>query len=139
MRAIKNCNLAYPVVRHFQSLHNSDQQGLRFCVIQRIVSFKHGGNRIPTLRERESKFIIDWDTMCPAGLNQDEEMYTHLSQWLLLHQISLNETLLFPVDALRSMLYDVIYGCFLICLGTSGSFHDLLLTDSLLVTNLWPQ
>ena len=78
MRAIKKVNLSYPVARHFLARHNSDATLLKFCAIQRILPFPRGCDRIQKLREHESKFIIDWQTKTPGGLNQDEELYVHL-------------------------------------------------------------
>ena len=78
MRAIKNGDIQYPVVRHFQEKHHSNPDLLSFFVVDSIPISYRGSNREKSLRRLESKYILDFDTMTPMGHNKDEELHVHL-------------------------------------------------------------
>lgn len=78
LRAITNVDTHYPIARHFQKYHRSDNAGLKYFVIDQILPTARGGNRELALRVKESKWILELETKFPGGHNLDEELATHL-------------------------------------------------------------
>lgn len=77
-RAIKNCDMSYPVARHFKDEHNSNRDLLTFFALDHVPLHPKGGDRVTSLRRLESRYIIDLQTKIPESLNINDELETHL-------------------------------------------------------------
>ena len=77
-RAITNNDAQYPVARHFALHHNSDSAQLKYFILDRVEPLSRGGDRLLTLRQLESKYIIGLNTKAPTGINIDEEIVVNL-------------------------------------------------------------
>lgn len=78
IRAIKNKDPSYPVARHFEESHKSDPGVLKYYVVDHIPRRIRGGDRTKALRLLETKYILNFDSKHPGGLNQTEDLYTCL-------------------------------------------------------------
>ena len=70
---IRTGNLLLPVPFHFhRCAHNVSQ--LRFQIIEEVTLPRRGGNRLQTLRMRESFWIHTLQTLEPKGLNREYQL-----------------------------------------------------------------
>lgn len=76
--AIRHNDEHYPVARHFKELHGQNETLLTFVVLDVVKQQERGGDRERQLRIMESKYIIDFETLSPVGLNSSEELAIHL-------------------------------------------------------------
>lgn len=80
LRAITNHDPKYPVTQHFGEKHFSNVSDLSFLIFEHIPKNPRGGDRVLTIRQRESLYIIDFQTKIPGGLSMDEELSIHLKE-----------------------------------------------------------
>ncbi|XP_071982900.1 peroxisomal membrane protein PMP34 isoform X2 [Engystomops pustulosus] len=59
------------VAMHFLNFHNSYCKGIKIYGLEKIDTNIRGGNPIPLLLQKESRWIYELDTMTPTGLNEE--------------------------------------------------------------------
>ncbi|XP_069461787.1 uncharacterized protein [Ambystoma mexicanum] len=78
IRAIKNVDPTYPMALHFQEKHGGRLEGFEYFGIYTVPKTARGGNRELSLRQSETRYILDLETKKPKGHNLDEELHTFL-------------------------------------------------------------
>ena len=69
--AIRTNNHVYPIARHFQAVHNSNDSLLHITGIEHIKPLIRGGDRLKKLNQRETFWIHSLDALTSPGLNED--------------------------------------------------------------------
>ncbi|OCT55591.1 hypothetical protein XELAEV_18000457mg [Xenopus laevis] len=74
---IKLGNTALPLSRHFKEKGHTVEQ-LRFVVLENVPPFDRGGDRELRLKQKGSMVIKRLNSLHPAGLNKDYNLYLFL-------------------------------------------------------------
>uniref|UniRef100_A0A8C5MP74 Reverse transcriptase domain-containing protein n=1 Tax=Leptobrachium leishanense TaxID=445787 RepID=A0A8C5MP74_9ANUR len=64
----------HSVPLHFKKSHNCDPKNLEFLALKKIHPQRRGGDAIKLLGKEEMRFIYEFGTLHPAGLNMDFEI-----------------------------------------------------------------
>ncbi|OCT79029.1 hypothetical protein XELAEV_18030125mg [Xenopus laevis] len=71
IRNIRIAKMNHSVSRHYKESHSSDPKGTLFLVLEQIPASFKGGDRLIRLRQRETFWIFELNSLQPHGLNID--------------------------------------------------------------------
>lgn len=63
---------------HFKTTHSQDPTGLTFTALEKVENDWRGGDYIKKMSRIESKYIFEFNTLIPLGLNAEMEVFGFL-------------------------------------------------------------
>lgn len=78
VRATVNTDRTNAIAKHMKKLHEGNWKSLTFFAVEQVEQQSWGGDREKILRQKEFRHILNFQTLNPKGLNQDEELHYHL-------------------------------------------------------------